>query len=71
MKALKDFMELLLIVWKDKIDVAMLLLMAVASVYFFVKGMDNAGAGLGFFWVYSLTSQLRIAWFKRELFKDE
>jgi len=71
MKALKDFKELILIVWKDKVDVIILLLMAAASVYFFIKGLDNAGAGLGFFWVYTFTSQLRIAWFKRELYKDE
>jgi len=83
MKGLKDFLELMTIVWKDKVDVAMLVIWAIVVIYFFRQGhkfevaesdmfaglLYQAASGLGFFWLYGFTAVLRTAWFKRKLNK--
>lgn len=83
MKALNNFWTLLKVVWKDKVDVFILVAWLVFVVYLYVKAgsfadegseivvkvMDNAWAGAAFFWLYGLTSQLRMAWYKIQLAK--
>lgn len=85
MKVLKNFGKLLSIIWKDKVDVAMLLIWLAFIVYLYVKAnsfdqdkdkvvvdlLNNAWAGAAFFWVYGFTSQLRIAWHKIQLAKKD